>query len=209
MSTSTMSMAAALLILAGAAASAEAQDTAASAAAAAAQDTGPTGILRLGKLYSFGGGTDLQHGFGMDLRYEIFPARDADGFIGILAQGQYELGDAWRFAGGVTGGWGMFGLELGVSHRTATATYAGSTGLHVGQSITLGPVSIGARLTVPLYDHLPSNVATPPSVQGIEGAVTLRLSWGFTVHGQRRAHGCHGHDDGTPVLRDPQSSHHH
>ena len=129
----------------------------ASAAPASAQEaasTEPTGILRVGKLYSFGGGTDLQHGFGMDLRYQVYPERNMDGYIGLFSQGQYELGDAWRFDGGVTGGWGFFGLEIGISHRTATATYAGSTGLHIGQSLTFGPVSIGGRLTIPLVDDV-------------------------------------------------------
>jgi hypothetical protein len=166
--------------------------SAAPASAQEAQSTEPTGILRVGKLYSFGGGTDLQHGFGMDLRYQIYPERNMDGYIGLFSQGQYELGDAWRFDGGVTGGWGFFGLEVGISHRTATATYAGSTGLHIGQSLTFGPISIGGRLTIPLVDDIPQNVAVPPSVQGIEGAVTITLGWGFTVHGQRRASGCHG-----------------
>jgi hypothetical protein len=156
-------------------------------------DPGPTGVLRVGKLYSFGGGADLQHGFGMDLRYQVYPDRALDGYVGAFGQAQYELGDAWRFDGGITGGWGFFGLELGVSHRTATATYAGSTGLHVGQSFTFGPLSVGARLTIPLVDYVPQNVASPPSVQGIEGAVTVTLGWGFTVHGKRRAGGCHAH----------------
>jgi hypothetical protein len=164
----------------------------ASAQEAAPVSTEPTGILRVGKLYSFGGGTDLQHGFGMDLRYQLYPERNMDGYIGLFSQGQYELGDAWRFDGGVTGGWGFFGLEVGISHRTATATYAGSTGLHIGQSLTFGPISIGGRLTIPLVDDVPQNVAVTPNVQGIEGAVTITLGWGFTVHGQRRASGCHG-----------------
>lgn len=173
---------------------AHAQDQAASADA----EQGPTGELRVGKLYTFGGGTDLQHGFGMDLRYHVFPERNADGFLGVFAQGQYELGDAWRFAGGVTGGWGFFGLELGVSHRTATATYAGSTGLHVAQYFQIGPVAVGARLTVPLVDYLPQNIAGAPAVQGVEGALTVRMSFGFNVHGQRRANSsCHGsHESG-------------
>lgn len=162
-------------------------------APSAQQPSEPTGILRVGKLYSFGGGTDLQHGFGMDLRYQIFPERSMDGYFGLFGQGQYELGDAWRFDGGITAGWGVFGLEVGIAHRTATATYAGSTGLHIGQSLTFGPVSIGGRLTIPLVDDVPQNVAVPPSVQGIEGAVTITLAWGFTVHGPRRASGCGMH----------------
>jgi hypothetical protein len=175
-------------------------------------DSEPSGELRLGKLYSFGGGTGLEHGFGMDLRYHAFPARNLDGFIGAFAQGQYELGDAWRFAGGVTGGWGFFGLELGVSHRTATATYAGSTGLHIAQYFQLGPVAVGARLTVPLVDHIPQNIASAPSVQGIEGALTVRLSFGFTVHGRSRGHSCQGaagHGMGGGGVRDPHAQHGH
>lgn len=157
-------------------------------------DPGPTGVLRASKLYSFGGGTALEHGFGLDLRYQLFPARDLDGFVGLFGQGQYELGDAWRFAGGLTGGWGPLGFEVGVSHRTATATYAGSTGLHVAQSLTFGPVSIGGRITIPLVDYVPQNVAMPPSVQGFEAALTLTVGWGFTIHGPRRqSMGCHAH----------------
>ncbi len=161
----------------------------------APQDSTPTGVLRLGKLYSFGGGAALEHGFGMDLRYQVFPERQLDAYFGTFAQGQYEVGDAWRFAGGITGGFGIFGLELGISHRTDTATYAASTGLHIGQRFTLGPVSVGARLTLPLVDHVPANIAPPVGVQGIEGAVTVSMSFGFTVHGQRRvsARSCHPH----------------
>lgn len=161
-------------------------------ASAQETDEGPSGVLRVGKLYSFGGGSDLQHGFGMDVRYQLFPESGLDGFVGVFAQGQYELGDAWRFDGGLTGGFGMLGLELGVAHRTATSTYAGSTGLHIGQSITFGPVSIGGRLTIPLVDYVPQNVASAPSVQGIEGAVTVALGWDFTLHGERRA-SCQSH----------------
>ncbi len=171
------------------------------------QDDGPSGVLRLGKLYSFGGGAQLEHGFGMDLRYELYPTQGLDGYTGLFAQGQYELGDAWRMAGGLTGGWGAFGLEVGVSHRTATSAFAGSTGLHIGQSLTFGPVSIGGRLTIPLVDHLPQNVAIAPGVQGIEGAVTLRMSFGFTVHGQRRGHrSCHAHGG---RVRNPHGQHGH
>ena len=152
------------------------------------------GVLRLGKLYTFGGGTDLNHGFGMDLRYELYPDGREDGYVGLFSSGQYELADAWRFAGGVTGGWGFFGLEVGVSHRTETASYAGSTGLHIGQSFTFGPLSIGGRLTLPLYDSVQQNTASVPLVQGIEGAITVRLSWGFTLHGPPGAqHGCGAH----------------
>lgn len=165
------------------------------------------GVLRAGKLYSFGGGTDLQHGFGLDLRYELYPDGAEDGYVGLFSQGQYELGDAWRFAGGFNLGWGAFGLEVGVSHRTATEDYAGSTGLHIGQSFTFGPASLGARLTVPLVDHVPENIVTPMSVQGIEGAVVLRIGWGFQVHGPQREHrGCHAHGG---QRRDPHSHHGH
>ncbi|HJL16133.1 MAG TPA: hypothetical protein RMH99_10765 [Sandaracinaceae bacterium LLY-WYZ-13_1] len=176
-------------------------------AAGQADDPGPSGVLRVGKLYSFGGGQDLRHGFGMDLRYELYPEAGMDGYVGVLAQGQYETGDAWRFVGGLAGGWGAFGLELGVSHRTATSTYAGSTGLHVAQSLTFGPVSIGGRITVPLVDHIPQNVADAPATQGFEAALTLRMSFGFTVHGQRRNHGCHGGH--AERVRDPHGGHHH
>ena len=169
--------------------------------AAAAQDApseaatdGARGVLRLSKLYSFGGGTDLQHGFGLDLRYHAYPESGMDGYVGVFGQGQYELGDAWRAAAGVSFGWDFFGLELGVSHRTETAGLAGSTGLHIGQAFTYGPLSIGARVTIPLYDHI--DQTRTMSVQGIEGALTIRLGFGFQVQGERRAHGCHsGHGD--------------
>ena len=173
--------------------------------APAQSDDGPTGVLRVGKLYSFGGGTDLQHGFGLDLRYQVFPERDMDGYIGLFGQGQYELGDAWRTAGGVAFGWGLFGLELGVSHRTETSTMAGSTGLHIGQAFTFGPVSIGGRVTIPLVDHVQQG--STMNVQGIEGALVVRIGFGFRVHGARRDSGCHGnHGRG---VRDPHSSHGH
>ena len=164
-----------------------------------------------GRRGPLGGGAQLEHGFGMDLRYELYPAQGLDGYTGLFAQGQYELGDAWRMAGGLTGGWGAFGLEVGVSHRTATSAFAGSTGLHIGQSLTFGPVSIGGRLTIPLVDHLPQNVAIAPGLQGIEGAVTLRMSFGFTVHGQRhgqrRGHrSCHAHGG---RVRNPHGQHGH
>lgn len=174
----------------GASTTAHAQDT--------ADAQGPSGILRFGKYYAFGGGADLQHGFGLDLRYELYPERELDGYVGILAQGEYQTGDAWRFVGGVTGGWGVFGLELGVSHRTATAGYAGTTGVHIGQSFTFGPMSIGGRLTVPIVDHVPQNVADAPAVQGIEAALVLRMSFGFTVNGPRRGGGHCGGGHGHP-----------
>lgn len=171
-------------------------------------DQGARGILRLGKLYSFGGGTGLEHGFGMDLRYHVYPDAQEDGYIGLFAQGQYELADAWRLAGGVSAGWGMFGIEAGLSHRTETAGYAGSTGLHIAQSFSFGPVAIGGRLTIPLYDHVQQNVAWARSVQGIEGAITLRLSFGFTVHGPPQEHqGCHARQ--SRGVRDPHSRHGH
>ncbi|MGE0788796.1 MAG: hypothetical protein AB7S26_24195 [Sandaracinaceae bacterium] len=169
------------------------------------------GVLRLGKLYTFGGGTDLQHGFGMDLRYELYPDGAEDGYLGVFSQGQYELGDAWRFAGGVALGWGVFGLEVGVSHRTETSNYAGSTGLHLAQSFTFGPVSVGARLTVPLVDWIPVNTVAPMQVQGIEGALVIRLGFGFPIHGPRQSgqsghHGCHAHGG---QRRNPHGHHGH
>ncbi len=151
----------------------------------------PSGVLRVGKIYTFGGGADLQHGFGMDLRYQLYPDAQEAGYLGVFATGQYELGDAWRFAGGLSAGWGIVGVELGVSHRTATTAYAGATGLHLGQSFTLGPVSVGGRLTIPLTDDLQQGGAT--LVQGIEGAVMVRLAWGFTLHGERSQQGCSAH----------------
>jgi hypothetical protein len=165
-----------------------------SAALAQQDEEGPSHVLRVGKLYSFGGGTNLDHGFGLDLRYQFLPDADLDGYFGVYAQGQYELGDAWRFNGGLTGGWGMFGLDVGVSHRTATSEYVGSTGLSIAQHITFGPISVGGRLTIPLYDHMQGNVVDAPTlVQGIEGAVTVTLGWGFTLSGPSHNEGCHGH----------------
>ncbi len=165
--------------------------------AAPQPDPGPSGVLRFGGLYSFGGGTDLQHGFGMDVRYQLFPDSGSEGFFGVYAQSQYELGDAWRFTGGLTGGWSMLGFDVGIAHRTATATYAGSTGLQIAQSVTFGPVSIGGRITIPLVDYVPQNVADAPAVQGFEGALTVTVGFGFTAHGARRqGHGgccCPGH----------------
>ena len=181
----------------------------ASAQEQASTDSGPAGELRIGKLYSFGGGTDLQHGFGLDLRYHVFPQRGMDGYLGLFGQGQYELGDAWRFAGGLSAGWGIFGIEVGVSHRTETATMAGSTGLHVAQAFTFGPLSVGGRLTIPLVDH--GVQGTTMGVQGIEGALVLRLGFGCTVHGQLHGHGSHGcraHHGGGGV-RDPHAAHGH
>ena len=213
-STTTLALAAALLGLAwtSAASAQDADGLAAPSAqtvdapAAPTEDAGLRGELRLGKLYTFGGGADLQHGFGMDLRYHLFPAQNLDGYLGLFGQGQYETGDAWRFAGGLSGGWDFFGLELGVSHRTETSGYAGSTGLHIGQSLTFGPVSVGGRLTIPLIDHQSNNAGAAVATQGIEGAVTVRMSFGFTVHGQRPDNHCHG--GGTPRVNDPHQRHH-
>jgi hypothetical protein len=167
----------------------------ASAQEEAAAEQGPTHVLRVSKLYSFGGGASLDHGFGLDLRYRAYPENDLDGYVGVYANSQYELADAWRFSGGITGGWAFFGLEVGISHRTATRDFAGSTGLQIGQSFTFGPVSIGARLTIPLVDHLEQNMAVVPNVQGIEGALTVSLGWDFTLAGRNRSccHCRHGH----------------
>lgn len=197
---SSMTLAALLVSCALAASTAQAQNQTPST------DTGPTGVLRLGKLYSFGGGTDLQHGFGLDVRYHVFPERNMDGHIGLFAQGQYELGDAWRMAGGLSAGWGMFGIEIGVSHRTETALMAGSTGLHIGQAFTFGPLSVGGRLTIPLVDHVAQGSSM--GIQGIEGALVLRLGFDFRVHGQRRSSGCGAHHHGGGV-RDPHAQHGH
>lgn len=199
----------AVLLSLGLAGTAHAQEN---AAAEAASEVTPShdarGVLRFGKIYSFGGGTNLDHGFGLDLRYHVYPDAQEDGYIGLFSQGQYELGDAWRFAGGLSLGWGIFGIEAGVSHRTETTGYAGSTGLHIAQSFTFGPVSIGGRLTVPLYDHVEQNVAASRLVQGIEGALVLRMGFGFTAHGPRpERRGCHArHSRG---VRDPHSQHGH
>ena len=119
----TFTVAAALLLITGV-----------STAHAQQEATGASGTLTLGKSYTLGGGTDIQHGFGLDLRYSVYPEAEMDGYLGILAQGEYQSGDAWRFVGGLQGGWDFFGLEVGISHRTETAGYAGSTGLHLGQS---------------------------------------------------------------------------
>lgn len=168
-------------------------------AAASAQETqqqeGPSHVLRVGKTYTFGGGASLDHGFGLDLRYRAYPENDLDAFMGVYAQSEYQLADAWRFSGGITGGWGWFGLEVGISHRTATRDFAGSTGLQIGQSFTFGPISIGARLTIPLVDHVDAQGVGGPSVQGIEGALTISLGWDFTLAGRNRSccHCRHGH----------------
>lgn len=170
-------------------------------------DPGATHSLRVGKLYTFGGGDELAHGFGLDLRYSIFPEGQFDGFFGVFGNGTYDTSDAFRFAGGLTLGWSLVGLELGVSHRTATAGYAGSTGLSIGQTLTFGPLMIGGRLTIPLVDHVPQNVADTPAVQGFEGAVTVSLGFDFTLMGQRRGLSGQRHHHCRP--RDGGRHHHH
>ena len=176
----------------------------AGAVTANAQEAGAEsayGTLRLGSVYSFGGGDTLEHGFGMDLRYQAHIFGDTGAFLGGFTTGQYELGDAWRAAGGLSIGWRFMSLDVGIAHRTATDDFAASTGLQIGQTFTFGPVSVGGRLTLPLVDDLRLNADDDRRVQGIEGALVVTLAWGFTVHGQApvaryrgcawRAHGTH------------------
>src|SRR5262245_56609067 len=92
--------------------------TFASIASAQEQQTAQDGgrhVLRCSGLYSVGGGVDLQHGGGSDLRYRFYPTREFDGYFGHFANEEYQSGDAWRFAGGLTAGWGPVSLDVGVS----------------------------------------------------------------------------------------------
>jgi hypothetical protein len=152
----------------------------------------PAGVLSLSGQYAFGGGETLESGFGGDLRYRLWFGQVN---IGLFGQGQYDLGDAWRFAGGLLGGFGRVGLEVGVAQRTATDRFASSTGLHIASYVDLGMVELGGRLTLPLVDDLAQNAAEGPmEAQGVEGAVFVRWGFDFTLHGERtrsaRGHGC-------------------
>lgn len=164
---------------------------------ASAQDD-VTGNLRFTKIYSYGGGARARHQGGLDLRYSIFPTRTPL-HVGAFAQSAYEFdaGDVYRFAGGITLGFAALQLEVGISHRTTSAFSAGSTGLHIGKQILLGPFAIGGRITIPLVDHMPENVADPPVVQGFEAALVISFGWDINLHGPSRDHsigqggGCH------------------
>lgn len=157
-----------------------------------AEPDAATSLLRIGKLYSFGGGNDTRHGFGLDLRYRLYPG-SSPLHIGLFSQGQYELGEAFRFAGGVTAGFGMLTLEVGAAHRTAASGFAATTGIHLAKALDLGPVTVGARVTLPVHTQIPQNVAVEPGRQGTEIAFFLRGGFDITLDGpRRRAASCHG-----------------
>ncbi|MGF1466919.1 MAG: hypothetical protein ACFCGT_12375 [Sandaracinaceae bacterium] len=153
---------------------------------------GPTTVLRLSGLYSYGGGRDVRNGFGADARLRIYPG-ETPLFVGTFGQGQYELGEAWRFAGGLTAGFGMFALEVGVAQRTTAGNVAGSTGLHIAKAIDLGPVTLGGRITIPFTNQRPQNVEDVQT-QGVEGAFFVRMGFDLTLSGtpRRYAGGCSG-----------------
>ena len=130
------------------------------------------------------------HGFALDLELRVFPNRSPwryGGFVG----GELLLDGSERVVAGVSGGFGGFGLQLGVAQRTGADGFAPSTGLHIGKTFTWGPAGISFRMTVPLADRQPAQGLALQS-RGLEHAVMFTLGWSIDVSGHRPAWGhCH------------------
>lgn len=139
------------------------------------------------------------HGFGVDLELRIFPSRSPWRY-GAFISGDLMLDATQRYAAGLVGGYGMFGIEVGVAQRTASDRFAASTGLHLAKTFTLGPVGIAFRMTIPLASQMAGQ--EDREIRGFERAFRVSLGWSFGVSGQRPTHssfcgpgghGGHGH----------------
>ncbi|MBX3248298.1 MAG: hypothetical protein KF901_14050 [Myxococcales bacterium] len=137
---------------------------------------------------------DRTHGFGGGLELLRYP--NASGWRwGVFAEGLGQLDGAWRVAGGLSGGYGVFGTQIGLAHRTV-GDYAAATSLQIAKTLTLGPAGIALRVTLPIHHHQPAQLPAMER-QGVEMALVFQLGWSFTVRGVRPRHthscGSHGH----------------
>jgi hypothetical protein len=151
------------------------------------------GFLSPALLYSNVWGRSPAHGVGAELTYSYHPRAARHLVLGAFTQGQVYTDGSLRFAGGIQTGYGPFGVELGLAHRTGTGDFSATTGLHVAPYLSLGVLSVALRFTVPLQDVAGApNSGVPPLGQGPETALTLGLRFPVRVHGQlpRWHHGC-------------------
>ena len=142
-------------------------------------------VLTSSVLASYGGGQSGELGIGLQLRLDHYPTRYGLR-VGGFVQGEVQSDGSVRLAGGLANAMWIFGCEIGVAYRTDTGRYASSLGLHLGKTFLLGPVSIGARVTIPLVDF-PSAQGGPTATQGIEGAVVLSFNLPTTLDGPDRS----------------------
>jgi len=132
--------------------------------------------------------------FGLGLEYAHFPTRSAF-HIGAFGDVWREVGEAWRVAAGLRGGWGGYALQLGVSQRTEANDVAAQTALVLGKTYTWGPVGIGYRMTIPLRHYQPAQGAALGE-RGVEHAFLFSLGWTFNAVGHRPTWGSCGHHRG-------------
>ncbi|MAQ17206.1 MAG: hypothetical protein CMN30_20730 [Sandaracinus sp.] len=173
------------------------------AAPAAAQDAqaepaGPGAGLQLrpSVVKSFTPHDGRVFGIGLGLELRHFPNR-SNWRWGPWAETRYELEGAWRVNGGLRVGYGMVALEVGAQHRTASDDYARTTGFTVGTQVTLGPLALGYRLTLPVRDVQPDQ-GPALAVRGVEHTILLSTGWSFDLIGRRSRMSCgaHGHGHG-------------
>ena len=135
------------------------------------------------------------HGLGGGLELIRFPNASRWRY-GVFAEGFGELDGAARFAGGFSAGYGMFGIQAGVAHRTE-GDFAAATSLQLAKTLTFGPLGIAMRMGIPLRHYQPSQ-SPALDTRGVELAVVVQLGWSFTLSGARPQHSCspHGHGHG-------------
>lgn len=144
------------------------------------------GFIKEDRTHGFGGGLELMH----------YPGA-AGWRWGVFAEGLGQLDGAWRVAGGLAGGYGVFGTQIGLAHRTM-GDYAAATSLQIAKTLTLGPAGIALRISVPLRHYQPAQLPALER-QGVEMALVFQLGWSFTVRGvrpQRSSHSCGSHHHG-------------
>lgn len=132
------------------------------------------------------------HGLGGGLELVRFPNASAWRY-GLFSEGFGELDGAARFAGGLSVGYGMFGIQAGIAHRTQ-GDYAAATSLQLAKTLTFGPAGIALRMGIPLHTQRSSQDLVLQE-RGVELAVVVQVGWSFTLAGARpqRSHSCRPH----------------
>jgi hypothetical protein len=187
-----------LLLLTAASASAQSEDTSnastpSASSASVATPNPANGAWQLRPSLAWSVVTDERtHGLGGGLELIRFPNASA-WRVGVFSEAFGELDGAARVAGGLSFGYGMFGLQAGVAHRTE-GDYAAATSLQIAKTLTFGPAGIALRMGIPLHTYGSSQDFDLPS-RGVELAVVVQVGWSFTLSGARppHTHSCHGH----------------
>ncbi len=154
-----------------------------------AAEQGPALQLRPTASYAFTKG-DRAHGFGLGLELLRYPGSSPLRW-GLFGETQAELGGSWRSAAGVSAGYGGFGVQLGLAHRTE-GDYAAATMIHIAKTFTWGPVGIAARLGIPVRTYQPSQGPAMQS-RGVEFGIVFSAGWSLNVQGERSPWGCDSH----------------